>query len=52
MLKTRGIDASLFLGVRPGEDGPLDAHAWLKASDQFVTGEGEHHDFKVLAVFE
>ena len=38
MLQKRGIDSTLFLGVRKGEHQTLVAHAWLKSGDLTVYG--------------
>lgn len=53
MLGKRGIPSTLSLGVAKGEPGGmlLKAHAWLRCSEQTVTGEREHERFKLLATF-
>jgi len=53
MLKRRGISCVLYLGVAKDLNGQesLAAHAWLTCGDVFVTGEGGHEKFSVLAKF-
>ena len=51
MLRRRGVPSSLFLGVRKNESGGLEAHAWLKCGDVFVTGEPGHETFTVVSSF-
>jgi hypothetical protein len=38
MLKRRGIASTMHFGAAKGEQGPLDAHAWLDAAGVEVTG--------------
>jgi hypothetical protein len=50
MLKRRGIAATLYFGVKqPGEN--MQAHAWLKIGNYFVTGEKNHAMFTVVAFY-
>ena len=53
MLQRRGLPSVLYLGVDRGggEKEWLEAHAWLRCGDDFVTGEQQHGRFKVLATF-
>jgi hypothetical protein len=53
MLRRRRIASTLYLGVAPGTDNSaaLAAHAWLRAGDKIVTGEGEAARHKQLASF-
>jgi hypothetical protein len=55
MLRLRGIDSTLFLGVANDRefDGrkELYAHAWLRSGDLIVTGGGNLGRFKVLSTF-
>jgi hypothetical protein len=51
MLARRGITATVYFGVKNGEQGQLEAHAWLRSGAQFVTG-GENRDrFTVINTF-
>jgi hypothetical protein len=51
MLARRGIDSTLYMGVKKNESGDLAAHAWLRAGEIFLTGELEKDDFTVVASF-
>lgn len=51
MLGRRGIPSSAFIGVRTGEGGGLDAHAWLQAEGVTVAGGGGD-GFRVIARYE
>ena len=50
MLRRRGLDATLHLGVRRRGSG-LESHAWLEAGGVVVVGEAEREGFKELWVF-
>lgn len=53
MLRRRGVPTTLYLGVATSPENPasLAAHAWLRAGDKIVTGEGEAARHRVLATF-
>jgi hypothetical protein len=51
MLNRRRLPSVLFLGVDHGQENWLDAHAWLRCGNEFVTGEQEHERFTVLGAF-
>lgn len=51
MLGRRGIPSTAFIGVRTGEGGGLDAHAWLQAEGTTVAG-GSGDGFRVIARYE
>lgn len=51
MLQRRGLPSTLYLGVSRGQENWLEAHAWLRCGDEFVTGERQHARFKVIAAF-
>lgn len=52
LLRQKGIPASLYLGVAKNAAGAgFSAHAWLRHGEQFITGEGGHERFSVIAVF-
>jgi hypothetical protein len=48
LLARRGIPSELWLGVRNSMPAPIDAHAWLVAGGQVVTGEAEQTTFQPL----
>lgn len=50
MLRRRGLRSTLYLGVRHGQAGALEAHAWLQCSDFWVVG-GDGSGFTELAQF-
>lgn len=49
MLRRRGIDSTLYLGVSREEG--LKAHAWLRVGSFIVTGRGEMPKYTVLSTF-
>ncbi len=51
MLQRRRLPSVFYLGVDHGDESWLDAHAWLCCGAAFVTGEGNHERFKILAAF-
>lgn len=53
MLKRRGINATLYLGVAKANDTSekLSAHAWLRCGDRIITGAAGHRQFTVVASF-
>ena len=53
MLDRRLLPGALYIGAAPGEDASkgLDAHAWLKCGDTFITGERGHERYAVVSVF-
>lgn len=57
MLHKRLLPGAFYIGAAPGERaGPgantgLDAHAWLKCGNQFVTGEAGHERYTVVSAF-
>jgi hypothetical protein len=51
MLGRRGIGSTLHLGVRKGERGRLEAHAWLRCGDLPVTGGHGHEGYAVVGSF-
>lgn len=42
---------TVYFGVKKGEFG-MEAHAWTKVGDRFLTGWEGHEDFKVIATFD
>ncbi len=51
MLRRRRIKSELYLGVAKRSDGELTAHAWLRASNQEITGGYMQDEYTVLAMF-
>lgn len=51
MLRRRGLDSTLYLGVHRPEEGDLMAHAWLRCGDQILTGEVGMEKFTVVGKF-
>lgn len=51
MLRRRGIDSTLFYGVRFGATAALDAHVWVLAGDANVAGAPSPGDYATLASF-
>lgn len=51
MLGRRGIETTLYMGVKMKESGKLSAHAWLRAGEFFVTGGSDKQYFTIVASF-
>jgi hypothetical protein len=51
LLKQRGLETHLFLGMKKDAEGNLFAHAWLKAGNVILIGANGHETFTVLSVF-
>ncbi len=51
MLRRRGINTQLFLGLAKDPDRNLLAHAWLSCGDFIVTGQENHKRFTVMTSF-
>jgi hypothetical protein len=51
MLRRRGLEGTVSLGIRRSQSSGFDAHAWLRLGSHFVTGGPGHEQFKVLATF-
>lgn len=50
MLNRRGCPCTLYMGVQPGADGKMEAHAWLRCGGRYVTG-GRGEGFAVTGIF-
>lgn len=50
MLNRRGYPCTLYMGVQLGKDGKMEAHAWLRCGDRYVTG-GRGEGFVVTGIF-
>lgn len=51
MLRRRGIETTLYLGVRKESGKDFSAHAWLRCGSRIVTGAAGHKSFEVIARF-
>jgi hypothetical protein len=55
MLRERAIPGAFYIGAAPGEGGAgavgLEAHAWLKCGERFITGEAGHQRYTVVSTF-
>jgi hypothetical protein len=55
MLQNCAIPGVFYLGAATGSNAvegvALDAHAWLKCGDEFITGERGHERFTVVSAF-
>lgn len=51
MLSRRGIDSTLYLGVKLDKANALTAHAWLRTGLKWVTGGKARHGQSVVACF-
>ena len=51
MLRRRGLESTLYLGLRAGERATLSAHAWLRSGDRILTGRSESPGHQVIATF-
>lgn len=50
LLSKKKIKTTLYLGCRPDENGNIDAHAWLRCGEVYVTG-GNGEGYAVVAYF-
>ena len=61
MLQQRLLPGAIYIGAsleegqgegaRPAASSGLDAHAWLKCGEAFITGESGHHRYAVVTTF-
>ncbi len=51
VLKSYGIESTLYLGVKKEGEQNLKAHAWLKAGDKVVAGEKGHKAFSIVGFY-
>ncbi len=51
MLKRRGLDSTLYLGLSKDGKNMLSAHAWLRCGDRILTGGPIHRQFTQVAAF-
>jgi hypothetical protein len=51
MLKRRGVDSTLYLGLRKDDGCELQAHAWLHCGARVITGGHASGGFTVVAKF-
>lgn len=51
MLARRGFPSTLYMGVAPGENGEMDAHAWLRYGNMFISGRTGAERFTVTTIY-
>ncbi len=51
MLKKRGIQNTVYLGVAKDDEKELIAHAWVRSGDVFITGFRGKNKFTVVSTF-
>jgi hypothetical protein len=51
LLRERGVLSTLYLGLDKDEAGNLQAHAWLRCGDVFVTGRKGMENYTVVSTF-
>ena len=55
LLRERAIPGAFYIGAVAGEPGTgavgLEAHAWLKCGERFITGESGHQRYTVVSTF-
>jgi len=51
MLRRRGLSSTLYLGVNKSKPQTLEAHAWLRCGDRYITGVPENENFTTVATF-
>ena len=51
MLRRRGLQSTLYLGVARDEDEGLNTHAWLRSGDLILTGVPGKEQFTVISTF-
>jgi len=55
LLRERAIPGAIYIGAASGEKGAgtvgLEAHAWLKCGERFITGESGHQRYTVVSTF-
>lgn len=51
MLRRRGVDSTLYLGLAKDKAQALQAHAWLRCGEEIITGKAGHERFSVISFF-
>ena len=51
LMRNRGIDNTLYLGVKKNEKNELVAHAWLRVGPAIITGRSGTEGFTTVACF-
>jgi hypothetical protein len=51
LLRRRGVESTLYLGVRKKDPKSLVAHAWLRCGERYITGAPEHEGYTVVSTF-
>mgnify|MGYP000200430831 FL=1 len=52
MLASRNRSSKMFFGLKRGDEGKMEAHAWLKSGDTILTGGSGLEPYAVVAVFK
>jgi hypothetical protein len=48
LLASEGIPSTLHIGVRKGEQSPIDAHAWVEVDGKIIIGGADRISYKKL----
>lgn len=51
LLKRKGIESTLYLGVNKNVEGEIQAHAWLRVGERIIMGGENKSDFVEVAKF-
>lgn len=51
MLSRRNFPSTLYMGVASGESGEMEAHAWLRYGNMYITGRAGADKFTVTTVY-
>ena len=51
LLRCRGIDSTLYIGIGKADGQEFDAHAWLRCGNQILSGKSGHEQYAVVAHF-
>ena len=51
MLARRGISSTLYMGVAMDKNGQMEAHAWLRCGNQYISGKTEMNRFTVTGTY-
>jgi hypothetical protein len=51
MLRRRGIDSTLYMGIALDEAGKMEAHAWLRCGSKYISGETEMERFTATTTY-
>ena len=51
MLARRGISSTLYMGVALDHQGEMEAHAWLRCGNVYISGKTEMNRFTVTGTY-